>query len=264
MAKELKKAADETTALALQSMYEEDVDAGFESADKDSYAIPMLNILQSLSPQVDESEGEYIEGAKPGMMFNNVSGELYGNTDGLVVVPCAYRRGFVEWRPRESGGGFVAEYSVAEAEELLEKCVRNDKNQDVLPNGNLLVDTRTHYVLRISSDGAYEPAVMAMSSTQLKKSRKWMSRMKNIKFKRADGSQFTPPMYANMWKFTTVPESNDKGKWHGWKEELVGVVEDPQVYRAAKEFKELVSSGELNIKRTESTVPDPEEDDIPY
>ena len=195
----------------VTAMYEDDIGSGFEDADRDSYAIPMINILQKLSPQVDEAEGAHIPGAKPGMMFNNVTNELYSNEEGLLVVPCAYKRSFIEWKPRETGGGFVGEHSVAEAAVMLESCTRNDKNQDVLPNGNILADTRTHYVLRVLKDGSFEPAVIAMSSTQLKKSRKWMSRMKNLKMHRADGSAFTPAMHAHMWKFTTVPESNDKG-----------------------------------------------------
>lgn len=253
--------AKQQQALAAAEMYESDADDGFETADADSYAIPMLNILQSLSPQVDESDGAYIEGAKPGMIFNNVTNQLYNNDDGLTVIPCAYKRSFVEWKPDR--GGFVADHDLATGSALMDEAERDDRNQNVLPNGNILADTRTHYVLCVYADGSYEPAVVAMASTQLKKSRKWMYRMKNMKMQAAEGRSFTPPMYAHKWRLTTVKEENDKGKWFGWKEDLLGgamdtsLVVEPELFNAAKEFKTLVASGTVQVKMTEEADDEP-------
>ena len=81
--------------LAVYSTGEAD---GFEESDSDSYAIPRLKLLQKLSPEVDEDNGEYIEGAKHGQFFNTATGELF--PDGVKVIPCHYRRSFIEWVPR--------------------------------------------------------------------------------------------------------------------------------------------------------------------
>ena len=238
-------AKKENTALVQAGMYEEDADSGFEQADADAYAIPFLTILQSGSPQCKKSEGEYIKGAEEGHLFNTVSQEFMDGEAGLDIIPVHYKRAFIEWQQRDSGGGFVAEHSAADGQDLLKQCEKNENGQDILPNGNLLVDTRSHYVLVVSEDGAAtEGAVISMSSTQMKKSRRWMTVMQNIKMQRADGSSFTPPMFSHQYHVTTVPESNDKGSWFGWKIVTDKQIEDAHLYNAAKSFRDAILSGE--------------------
>ncbi len=43
---------------------------------------------------------------------------------------------------------------------------------------------------------------------------------------------------------TTVGQSNDKGSWSGLKFDITGMVEDRNMYEIAKQFHELVKSGE--------------------
>ncbi|WP_448506573.1 hypothetical protein [Immundisolibacter sp.] len=236
-------------ALALVSMYEEDAGSGFENADANAYAIPFLAILQSGSPQCKKSDGAYIKGAEEGMIFNTVSQEIVDGDTGVMVIPCYYKRTFVKWAPREGagGGGFRGEVPPSDPEVLANRLCQEgkDKGRLIDSEGNLLVDTRTHYVLVLDDNGAYQPAVVSMSSTQIKKSRNWMSKMNSIKMARPDGSLFTPPMFSHTYKLTTVPESNDQGSWFGWKIETGAPVVDAALYQAAKEFRAAVSSGEV-------------------
>ena len=254
-------AKNEKTELVQASMYEDDADAGFEDANADSYAIPYLTILQSGSPQVSKSEGAYIEGAEQGFLLNTVSEKFYDGEEGVEIIPVHFKRSFVEWQPRESGGGFVAEHTEADGLDLLKQCEKNEKNQDILPNGNLLVDTRSHYVLVLSKDGSTEGAVIAMSSTQAKKSRRWMTVMQNIKMQRKDGSVFTPPMFSHKYSVVTVPESNDKGSWFGWKITTGEQITDASLYNAAKSFRDAILSGEAKEQApaADSTSADVEE-----
>lgn len=244
MANKKEVATKQGTELALGSMYEEDANSGFEQADKDAYAIPFLNILQSGSPQCKKSDGAYIKGAEEGMLFNNVAELVYDGDDGVAIIPVYYQRVFIEWKPRDSGGGFVAEHSAADGQDLLGQCFKNDKNQDTLPNGNLLVDTRNHYALMVLPDGSATPVVISLTSTQLKKSRKWMSVMQGIKLTRGDGSAYTPPMFSHSYTASTVPESNDQGSWFGWKFAKKELIEDANLYNQAKAFRDAINSGE--------------------
>lgn len=257
MSKELAEKQDQLPALA--GMYEEEANSGFEGADQESYAIPFLSIVQSLSPQRDKKDGAYIEDAEEGMVFNSATERLWQTEDGLEpikVVPVHFKRSFVEWMPRDSGGGFVAEHTVDDGKMLLEQCTRNDKNQDVLPNGNYLVDTRTHYVLIINDDGSVEPAVVNMASTQTKKSRRWMTVMQNIKMKGAGGRLFTPPMFSHYYELSTVQESNDKGRWHGWTFKNVGLVDNEDHFAQAKAFREAALGGQVKEAREEAPTGD--------
>jgi hypothetical protein len=62
---------------------------------------------------------------------------------------------------------------------------------------------------------------------------------------------FTPPMYSQVYRLSTVKESNDKGQWYGWEVERVGSVEDDNVYLAAKAFAESIGAGDVNVRHTE-------------
>lgn len=258
--------ADQQKALvasnggALAQMFEEDMGSGFENTDDQSFAIPFLQILQSGSPQCKRSDGAYIKGAEEGMLFNTVTGELFDGEEGLRVIPCYYKRSFIEWADRDSGGGFKGEHQPSDP--IVSTTVRGDKG-DVLPNGNLLVDTRTHYVLVIKPDGTFQPAVITMSSTQVKKSRQWMSKMDGIKFKNSAGQLYTPPMFSHSYLVQTAAESNDQGSWFGWKIGSAELIEDPVLFAAAKEFKRAVSAGEVREQVPQATAA-PNEDDVPY
>lgn len=227
--------------------------SGFEEADSTAYAIPFLQILQSGSPQCKRSEGAYIPGAKEGMFYNTVTQELFEGEDilaegdtpakagGVTLIPAHYTQRFIEWKLRDEGGGFVAEHKPTDP--IVLTTTKDEENRDRLPNGNVLVDTRNHYVLLVKPDGQWEPIVVSMSSTQLKKSRNWMSKMQGLKIKDANGKFVTAPMASHMYIDKTIPEKNDKGAWMGHMITMAGPVTDPNLYTAAQEFRAAVIKG---------------------
>lgn len=78
-------------ALVEAGAFEEFAGAGLGGLGKDDLAIPFLTILQSNSPQVKRSDGEYVEGAQEGMLFNTVTKQLIDTaTQDVYVVACAY------------------------------------------------------------------------------------------------------------------------------------------------------------------------------
>jgi hypothetical protein len=103
-------------------------------------------------------------------------------------------------------------------------------------------DTRNHYVM-LSIDDVPRPAVLALASTQLKKSRSLMSTLSILRWKRTDGTPFTPPTFAVTVRLTTVAESNEKGAWSGVRFEIAGPVADRELYSAARAFHDQVVSG---------------------
>lgn len=209
---------------------------GFEDADKDAYAIPFLAILQPLSPQVDSDDAKYIKGAKAGMIFNTVTEELYDGKKGINLAPVKYQRQFIEWIPRIEGGGFVAMHAVDS--DIVENAEPNEKGIRELENGHELKDHRNHFVVLTKS---MEQALISMTSTQIKKSRKWMSQLQALKVKGKKG-MFTPPMFYSEYCLTTVKEENDQGKWYGWKIERIGEV-NADVFNVAIDFKKAIEKG---------------------
>ena len=201
--------------------------------------IPRLKLVQALSPQVQKHDGAYIEGISVGDIFNTVSNEFWSGEKGITVVPVSYRRVFLEWGP-ERGGGLIATY---DDPAILQQCTKNERYQDILPNGNQIQTTANHYVIHITDTG-YNPVMLAMTGTQLKKSKRWNSMMASLKIKGADGRLFTPATFSHKYKLTAVPESNDSGSWFGWNVTNLGVLEDKEVdiYTSAKEFGSTVNA----------------------
>jgi len=253
-------AKKETTAVALAKVnMEEDAGGGFEGATKDSFAIPFLAILQSGSPQCKKSEGAYIKGAEEGDVLNTVSNELFGGEDGVLVVPAAYVLSYVEWSKRENGGGFVAEHDAVGGAALARSCYKDDKGRDTLPNGNQLNQTHNFYVILVSDDGTHQPTVISMTSTQIKKAKRWMSNMNQLRKQRDDGTTYQAPMFSSLYRLKTVAESNEKGSWFGWAIERERELDatdnaDVALYLEAKAFKQSIIKGEIKVTTREAEV----------
>lgn len=238
---------DSTSIAVSDNMYLGDSGAGFEDAGSEAFAIPFLSVLQSGSPQVKKSDGAYIKGAEEGMLFNSVTQEVYNGDDGIEIIPCHYTNRFIEWEPREKGGGFVGEHLATDP--VIGQCVKDEKGRLVTSAGNNMVDTRNHYVL-IRKEGTLSPAIMSLSSTQIRKSKMLMSMLQGVKVKDPTTGMFQiAPMFSNIVRVTTVPESNDKGSWFGYKFELIGRVTDESEFVEAKSFAHAVKSGMTKVER---------------
>ncbi len=123
-------------------------------------------------------------------------------------------------------------------------------NKDYLDNGNYIENTANHYVMVLDATGIPSPALIVMKSTQLKKSRKWNSMMQSAKLMGKNGL-YTPPMYSQTYRLSTVKESNDKGQWFGWEVEHIGSVESEDVYVAAKSFADSINAGDVKVSHSD-------------
>ena len=235
------------TDIAVPSAFIDDAGSGLENIGAEDVTIPRLKILQALSPEVNKHDGKYVEGAASGDIINTVSSTLYNDDNPLVVLPVAYKRLFLEWTPRESGGGLVAQH---EDPEILSKTTKNDMYQDVLENGNYIQTSATHFVLVINKDGGYDTAMISMAG---KRSRTWNSMMASVKMKQGD-KVFTPPSFSHKYTLSCVQESNDRGTWFGWGINASGVItkDEMSYYEAAKTFAEQV--GGINLSQTSATT----------
>ena len=232
--------------LPMASMFEGDAHKGMEQMGADDLALPFIRILGDLSPQVKKSKAEYVEGAEPGMLFNTVSKELYDGSKGIQVVPCYYKREYIEWSDRGEGPGAPIAVHPANTD-LMNQTNRDAMGKDRLPNGNYLENTASYYVMVLSDDGSAETALITMKSTGLKTSRQWNSMISGIKLQGTNG-KFTPPMFSHIYHLTTVEMSNKKGTWSTWSVAKVGPVQDMGAYEQAKVFADSVFKGDVQAK----------------
>jgi len=218
-----------------------DAGAGLEQADSESYAIPFLSILQGLSPQI-----ETVEGARPGLFINTVTDQI---SKTVRVIPCSYTRRYLQWAPRSEGGGFRGEHQPKDVE--TGKVGQRGDDGRFYIGDDLLKDTRSHYVLVETEDGNWSPAMLSLSSTQIKKSKRWMSMIQGIKMGEGD-AKFTPPMFSHVYELGTVKEENSEGSWWGLTVKLDGPVTDAVVYAEARAFSQEVAQGRIKTE-TETT-----------
>lgn len=222
--------------------YGEDSGIGFEGTSKTDLAIPFLGILQSNSPQVTE---ENPKGAKPGLLFNTVTRELISAEDGIVLIPVHKDHSFVEWVPREKGGGFVASY--APDSDLVKKTLTSLNGPRtpklVLPNGNQLVETYYVYALLLNDEGTQTNGfcVISFTSTKIKPYRDWLTSMFMVKGR--------PPLFAFRSRLKTVKQKNEKGTYYNFQIEpfkenwKTSLITDKNLLEEAKSFREMVTSG---------------------
>ena len=227
-------------ALATFDM-EADAAQGAQNISQEDLALPFLKILGQLSPEVNKRDGKYVEGAEPGKIINTVTNELF---DTINVIPCHYKRQYIEWQDRGTSTG--APVAIHEADsDIVSQTTRGKDYKDRLPNGNYLDNTANHFVL--ITGNSPQTALISMKSTQLKVSRKWNSMMMGIKMQGKNGL-FTPPTYSHIYKLSTVQMSNDKGTWFGWDVSKVGPVTEKHEYEMAKAFALSVGKGEVEAK----------------
>ena len=106
----------------------------------------------------------------------------------------------------------------------------------------------------------------SMSKSQLKKARRWNSMISKLQVPHPtdETKKFSPAMFWNAYKLTTVPEENDQGSWFNWDIEMMydansgGIIQNIKtgrdIYLAARDFKDQVNKGEVKVS------PDTEED----
>jgi len=226
---------------------EQFADEGFDNVDSKSLALPFLKVLGQLSPQVTQGDSQFIAEARPGMIYNTVTDELYNGAEGINVIPCFYKLEYIEWKDRDKGA--VAPVNVYSADsDIMSKTTRGDDGKDRLENGNYVEETASHYVLVVEPEKS-STAMITMKSTQRKKSKKWNSMMNMMQVPKKDGKGFfRPAPFTQQYRLKTVLEKNQLGSWYGWEITSEGLVQDESLVNRAYKFRQSLMSGSVKVK----------------
>jgi len=240
------------------SVFEEDAGIGLGQLGQEDVALPFLKVLSRQDPILDD-----LDDAKAGDIYNTVTGQVWKGKEGISVVPCVYQRRYIEWAPRGTGTGApINIFTPDDDRPKTERSSEDNREYVVDGQGSYLEETHQHFVVIIGDDGSMETALIAMKSTQLKKSRKWNSMVQSRTMQGKNG-MFTPPRFSHVYALKTVSEENSKGSWHGWEISLNGPVEDANIYQSAKAFATSILAGEVNVKHQDESA-DVNSDDIPF
>jgi len=175
---------------------------GFEDINAQTMAIPFVKLLQPLSPQVDKKKPEYVEGAEPGMFFNNVTKEIYGESINIIILK--FEHLFIEWVPDR--GGFVDVHSPENAAKI---TVSTEFNSWKTEDGNDLQETYCYFLL-IEEHEKEGVAIMSLSSSAIKVA-KQINRL--ITSHVMENGIKAKPYYLVL-NLKSEYKTNDKGSWY--------------------------------------------------
>lgn len=241
MSETQKQAIEKKSSGSLQTgMFEADAFAGLKNVKSESVALPILKLLQNGSGEAQKRNQNYVEGAEPGMFLNTVTKKLYDGANGIHVIPAHYKLEYQEWADYGTGSG-RPENIFADDSDILEKTTKDGMGKDRLPNGNYILTVGQHYVLILSENGSAETALISLSSSQGKISRKWNSMMMSLTLDGKDGP-FTPASFSHIYKLNSVLNTGKGNQWYGYNVALVGPVEDKALYERAKKFNASLDS----------------------
>lgn len=179
---------------------------GSENVGTEDLVIPRLEIVQSNSPCLTRSDPAFIKGAAPGMLFNSVTRQLYGNA--VTVVPVHYTKQYLVWRDRKKAEalrlpqtGFFGAFNTMEEAQARAEAEGGEKQAIVV------IDTPQHLCLAVDHNSGEVCEVMApMPRTKAKISRQW-----NSMIKLAGGDRF-----ARAYEIQSKQESNAKGTFYNF------------------------------------------------
>lgn len=229
-----------TTAVAVQQQnlpgivderpdWLEKGNKGSEDVGSRDMILPRVDVLQALSPQIKKSDPAYIEGAEQGLIFNTVTGQLYGSE--VTFVPILFRKEYVVWRLRKAGGGFVGAFRTMEEAE-------NHRATLQAPDDHETVESHQHFSLLITDTGV-EEAVFSMTKSKLK-----VSRALNTLVQIAGVDRF-----AKAYKLEAIEAKSDKGDYWSFKVHAVGFV-SKELYERGKALYELIKAGAADVDRS--------------
>lgn len=192
----------------------EDGGLGFDNQDSSFISIPFLNLLQALSPQMDD-EKYAASNPKAGMFFNTVTEEFYDGKKGIEFIPADVQRVYVEWVPRDQGGGLVAVHDPDDP--ATKEMIRSGDGYGSikLANGNELIETFYVYGVTCEEGQPTGMIVIPFTSTKIKVFKNLNTKLNTFAHRRW-GMRTKPPLFAHRLKLTSSKEKNNKGDFYNF------------------------------------------------
>lgn len=235
-------------ASSLDALFEKDAGRGLAGITAETMIIPRLYLLQDNSPQVKEGIQAYVPGARPGMWFNTVTEKPIGAPH---FLPVSFRLRYVGWRPRNddgSGGGLVRMDVPREEFETYESTgigIRSYHDEKGVVD---VVETPEWAVLLVGEDGTSMAAAISFPKTKFKAAGKINTTVAMQEARRADGSTFTPPAYANVFRLTSRREGEGSNAYFVPVADYLGRLENADHFHRARRLNAQFEAGEIEVE----------------
>ena len=232
-----------TTDMARPDFIPAGDTTGTEHITKDDVQMPRLALAQSLTPQVIESK----EGFAVGVMFNNLTEDILGRGPIQFTILRADKPRWIEFIPREQGGG-VKDMDVP-ANDPRTKFTVDENGKKQKP----LADKFYDFIIVMQPPDPTDPygklIGLSFKGTGLK-----IARQLNglIKLRNA-------PVFAGMYLLTSIMTKNAKGTFAIFQVKNDGYIKDQPTYELCKALAESLKDKDITISR-EGAEHDPDDD----
>lgn len=230
---------------------------GTESLSGSAFSPPRLKMSQALSPEL-----ETLAGLKAGNFFNSMSEMVYGEK--VEIIPCFLTESYLLFAPRVPGstGGLLARaddgvhWNVPQGQFDVTLDKKGNKAiwkmaptvaQSGLANWGTFDPSdknsppaATHsinLVCLVASDLNSGPMVFSFVRSALKNGKKFAS---NLKMSRV-------PAFGRMFEFSAAKVEGPAGPYFEPRTKAVGFVQDPEVYKLAKEVYEMSAERGVSV-----------------
>ena len=247
MTKEVATTKEPQLPAGLMKDMEEDAAKHQQSFAPDQLIIPRINILQDLSPQVKERRAEYVEGAKPGMIYNNIAGTLDRE---IIFTPSKFFVRYIAWQENR-GGLITTALTLDEVEENFEQNGIGQWTGLITPRGKkdgVRVDViETPEWVGVASGEGWGPMPVAISfpSTKAKSARKINTAIDLTEVQGKKGP-FKPPAFYHKFTLRTAMEQAGENEWYGWAVTHDGFADERTIAKA-KALKEAFDDGTAEV-----------------
>ena len=194
--------------------------------DRNELVVPRLKILQPLSPEVQDGGNQYVNGAKPGMLYNTSSGKLTPGQEGMICCIIGHQKQVIEWIPRSAGSGLVKIWGMDDGWKALCEPDQREALNPVTKDGHTIDKQRSFLIFDIDPEtGADDPSFFNMKGTSNRVASHLSTMLTQVRLKMGDGKTIiTPPYYYYLYKCTIERMTNEKGTW--WSPKFVKYTND--------------------------------------
>lgn len=226
----------------LQALKDAGIDVGDQTGkeviDSGDIVPPFVAIAQKTNPQLDPTEGSYIEALKFGQLFNSMTGEIY--PEGVQFVPLAIKKHAIEFTPWDEGGGIV-DRNVPWDDP---RCEWTGEKQEIEPVATRFYD----FVVALLPELTL--AIISCKVTSFKAGKTLATLIGGC----------PKAMYLQVYRATCATKKNDQGAFGYFVFQPNGLVTDVPAALRLKSLAEKISTAKVRIEHEAERPADAHED----
>lgn len=177
--------------------------------------VPLIYLLQPLSPQALKGQEKYIKGAEAGDLWKrNAPADscIVKGEEGMLFQACHFNTCWIEWLPER--GGFVARYDDRPDNASLEDVEGDDgtiRKVWKMPSGNVVGEYREYAGHVVNEDsGELEPYTISFTGSGHSVAKSWMTTMRA----KRTGSGKQAPSFGTIYRLTSILRSRNNNNWY--------------------------------------------------